>query len=438
MKHLKAIIITVISIIIVVLVLLIALLRKDETGEIISNHQNTPIVEYEGTEDYKKDNEIQISDYFITNFCINNYLNYTNKNSSVFFEAVENNKQKYNETTQKSAVYNLLSKNYIQTNAITQENVLSKIELQEKKQSFYPLEIDEEVGQTTSSFKIKGIAKDTEDKNPHMVYCIVNLDYNNETYSIEPISEESYTNYKLATVESVERNDYNTYVIPTINEATIAREYLSMYKFITFANPKFSYEKMTEEYRNKRFGSLENYTQYLKDNYSELSGANAEEYAFNMDQNVPQYVVKDQYQNLYIFNAKSPLDYTVSLDTYTLENEKFNTTYDSAETHKKCQMNIDKFFQMINRQDYKTSLNVLADSFKQTSKITSEAALKNIANSIFFKYNKIEFVDFDEIGNDTYSYSIKLTDLLGQNKGEKKITIIMQLKENREFVMSFS
>ena len=153
---------------------------------------------------------------------------------------------------------------------------------------------------------------------------------------------------------------------------------------------------------------------------------------------IPQYVIKDQYENLYIFDAKTPLDFTVKLDTYTLEEQKFNSTYDNAENYKKVQMNIDKFFQMINRHDYRTSYAHLADSFKQTSRMTSEDEFAKVAKQLFWTYNKVEYVDFEEIGNNTFSYNLTLSDLTQKSSEKKNITIIMQLKENRDFAMSFS
>ena len=42
------------------------------------------------------------------------------------------------------------------------------------------------------------------------------------------------------------------------------------------------------------------------------------------------------------------MKYTVALDTYILEQEKFNATYLKATNKEKVSMNISKFFDMIN------------------------------------------------------------------------------------------
>ena len=66
-------------------------------------------------------------------------------------------------------------------------------------------------------------------------------------------------------------------------------------------------------------------------------------------------------------------------------------------------------------------------------------ACKNwqIRENKFFTYNNVEYVKCDEVGNNTYAYEIKLTDLTGNNQEEKTITIIMKLNDEDNFEMSF-
>ena len=70
------------------------------------------------------------------------------------------------------------------------------------------------------------------------------------------------------------------------------------------------------------------------------------------------------WNNYYIIKEKAIMNYTIGFDTYTILTEKFKETYDKSGDEYKCQMNINKFFQMINRKDYKTSYKCLADSYK--------------------------------------------------------------------------
>ena len=271
--------------------------------------------------------------------------------------------------------------------------------------------------------------------NKKEVYYILFIDENENLFSIMPINSNLYASYTLKNnIDKIQNREYNIYNLSSLNDEQKATEYFEAYRFLTLANPKYTYEKMSEQYRNKRFGTLENYIQYVKDNYIEFKNIIPQKYLISYNE---QYVVQDQNQNYYIFDTTDALNYFVRLDTYTIEEEKFTTTYESAKSEQKVQMNIDKFFQMINRQDYRTSYSILDESFKAKN-IRTQDDFEKIVKSRLFKYNTIKFVDYKDLGSNTFAYNIKLSDLTKQNPGEINMTIIMRLKEGTDFVMSFS
>lgn len=242
---------------------------------------------------------------------------------------------------------------------------------------------------------------------------------------------------KIYQDEIIEDYTYNNYTFEQKSELDMAKEYFNLTKYYNLYDTDYLYNKMSEEYRTKRFGNIDNYRKYIQDNVQELQNSTIKQYLVNNSGNFTQYVVKDQYENLYIFDTKSVLNFTIKLDTYTIEEEKFKTTYESANNEKRVQMNIDKFFQMINRQDYRTSYSALDESFKAKN-IRTQDDFEKIIKSRLFKYNTINFVEYNDLGSNTYAYNIKLTDLTKQKDGEVNMTIIMQLKEGTDFVMSFS
>lgn len=242
---------------------------------------------------------------------------------------------------------------------------------------------------------------------------------------------------KIYQEEAIDDFTYNGYMFENKSEMDMAKEYFNMTKYYNLYDTDYLYNKMTEEYRTKRFGNIENYRKYIKDNQNELQNSTIQKYLVNYNDDNIQYVIKDQYENLYIFDTKTILNYTVKLDTYTIEEEKFTTTYSQSNAEKKVQMNIDKFFQMINRQDYRTSYNCLAESFK-SSRIKTQADFELIAKNRFFKYNTISFESFKELGSNTYSYLVKLKDFTGEKADEISMNVIMQLTDRTDFVMSFS
>ena len=130
------------------------------------------------------------------------------------------------------------------------------------------------------------------------------------------------------------------------------------------------------------------------------------------------------------------MNYTLKLDTYTIATDKFKETYASAVDEKKVQMNIDKFFQMINRHDYKTAYSCLAESFKNNY-FNTEEEFEEYAKDRFYAYSSMEFKSYEKTGSDIYVFKVELKDLLEENSESREINIIMQLQDDLDFRMSF-
>ena len=289
------------------------------------------------------------------------------------------------------------------------------------------------------TFKVAGVIQNLEYKNASRMYFIVNVDYSNNTFSIQQLRENEYEKYnkEFDTEKTIKNNGNNIFYDSNIDVQKISVEYLNLYKFLTLADPQITYNMMTEEYRNKRFGTLDNYKQYVKDNYEEFVGIYANKYLTNNTEKAIQYVVKDQYENLYIFDVESTMDYTIKLDTYTIDEEKFKATYNSVDEEKRIQMNIDKFFDMINRQDYRTSYRCLDNTFKKNN-YNNEKAFENFIKSKLFKYNKYSVKELRSVGSNTYACRLYISDKTTEDGASVQMTVIMKLLEGTDFTMSFS
>ncbi len=147
-----------------------------------------------------------------------------------------------------------------------------------------------------------------------------------------------------------------------------------------------------------------------------------------------EYICLDQYGNYYIFTENAIMDYTVILDTYTIDLPEFTEKYDNGTEQQKVALNIDKFMQSINAKDYKYAYGCLADSFKNNYFKTQEE-FENYARENFYESNTVGYNEFNTQG-DVYTYSVILTD---KNTGEQKTkTFIMRLGEGTNFEMSFN
>lgn len=338
-----------------------------------------------------------------------------------------------NENDRLQALYDLFDRNYINSNKISLNNIKQYVSDIDLNTELIPISMKVKYGDNVNTFVLKAYLK--SDKLVQKNF-IVRVNNKNETFSIE------FKNDDLNTEENqldIEKNNFNSFEIENITEEESILKYLEYFKKITLKYPQVAYENyFDEEYREKRFGNLENYKKYINDNLEELQYVQIVKYFSDTttDNNL-YYVGIDQYENIYTFTISASMQYKLKLDNYTIPTDTFKEEYKVANSEKKVQMNIDKFIQMINRHDYKTSYNCLVDSFKSNYfKIQEE--FENYIKNNFFAHNELKFKNIEEKENNIYACTIQLTDLTGENSEIKEITIIMKLNDNLDFEMSFS
>ncbi len=432
--------------IIIILLLFIKQQNKDEYSNKIENKEAVKEVFEQENMIHKIDTNRQ---YFYVKECIEKYKQYA---TEIYNMDGLNDYQKQISFTQ---IKSLIPEFVINDLGINNNNIIEKLGLPDciiridniyvSKQTINQKEYIQKTN--INAYIVEGIIINPTNgqiiKNNYKLIAV--LDELNERFLIIPqeymeskgISVEEGKSLRIFENEEIEDFQYNGFYTEEKSELDMTKEYFNLTKYYSLYDIDYLYNKMSEEYRNKRFGNIETYRKYIKDNYNELQSSTVQKYLVNNNNGITQYVIKDQYENLYIFDAKSILDFTIKLDTYTLEEEKFKTTYEKADNQRKVQMNIDKFFQMINRQDYRTSYNVLDEQFRMNT-LKSKDNYDIIMKNRLFKYNIVNYMNYKDLGSNTHSYTIKLTDLTKQKNNEINMTIIMKLKEGTDFVMSFS
>ena len=435
MEKIKKMFLLLLVIILILIILLFIVIRKTNNSE----DKETKEKEKAFVEEILDVPDVEITDYFIIKSCVQGYVDALDKTNSVYYVTQENGEQIYDSNLQKQTLYSFLSSSYINSNSITENNIDNFIKITNEKYRFYPIEIKKMNDNEVRTFKVAGAIQNLEYKNAARVYYIVNVDYSNNTFSIQQLGEKEYYNYNKQNdaEKSIKNNGNNVFYNSNIDVQKISVEYLNLYKFLTLADPQITYNMMSEEYRNKRFGTLDNYKKYVKDNYEDFVSIYANKYLSNNTDKAIQYVIQDQYENLYIFDVKSTMDYTIKLDTYTLDEEKFKTTYNSSDEAQRVQMNIGKFFDMINRQDFRTSYNCLDETFRKNN-VKSEKEFENFINNNLFKYNNYSVKELKSVGSNTYACRLFISDKTTEGGGNIEMTVIIKLLEGTDFVMSFS
>ena len=437
MKYIKYIIVALLIIIILIISIILGMSKKQKNVDIEDSYDNGADVVNINTDIKKVDNA---SLYYTVKNCLDSFY------KAINMEIVEGNEDDYveggeisystlmgvnNIEEKNKIIFDKLNNSFIKDNEITQNNAYQK--LVSIVGSNYTIDdmyiID---GENIKNFYVYA----ENQNNDKLLYNVI-LDVDNMTYSIKLLQYADYTRLSKDDDVGIEKNSNNVFEYSKTTDEQMSKNYFYDFKNLIVNNSQYAYDKFDDEYSKKRFGSIFEFQEYINNNKNELYNLTIKKYSVNITNEYTEYICQDQYGRNYIFKVTNVMDYTVQLDTYTIPTEKFKTEYDKAESEKKVQMNIDKFIQMVNRHDYKTSYNCIADGFKNNYFDTQDK-FENYIKNAFFEYNNFEFENIEQKGNNLYTCTVTLTDLTGNSKDTKKITIIMQLNDNYDFKMSFS
>lgn len=391
--------------------------------------------------------------YYSVKGILNNYIKMikeANGDEYIAFSRLKQSKEEAIAGLQQeatTAILEMYDDIYIENANINEEKILENAQQYKQQGDYsknmaYNLKIKEmylgELSQTVNlifvNFEINGI----EDN------MLIKLDVQNRTYSIfgrEYIDEKGYsTTTAIEDIEidsqPVESNNYNTFDYIQADEKYIVNQYFSEYQSQLLNNRQFAYQLLNDEYREKKYENQEEFDQYIEQNYESMQSMYLSEYQVHEFDEYKEYVCLDQNNRYYIFLEKSITDYSVLLDTYTIDLKDFTDKYNGASTSMKVGMNAEKILSAINDKDYRYVYNKLDENFRNNT----FGNLENFGvymNDHFYNQNDIEYTDFTEEGN-IYIYNATLKNAQDTEAEGKKLTIIMQLLEGTDFVMSFS
>ena len=437
MKNKKTLIILISVIIVTILVLLIVLKivknKKSEEEYIKSeNPELTTTLDI-----FELDNE---KEFFTVENCINKYFRYLDDSNS-------------------KGVYNTLNGEYISKMGITEANAIQNTyQLSDGFERFYAkdmyyreISFDQEY-----QYFVYGDLLGKDYSSIKNIYIVINIDIKNNSFNITiptnvEIDKQEYLNImeelkkgntneyifvKDQATSSIELNEYNEIDYYITTDPYALDRYLDNYGIMAAYYPEIAYELLDEEYRNKRFGSLEEYKKYVTDNEYRLTSATLSQYNISEKDGYYQYVLIDTNGNYYIFKVTGIMQYTLIGDFYTLGLEEIDSKYDESSTQDKVAINIQKVIAALSSKDYKYVYSKLADEFKANNYPTLESFETYISGKVYGN-RKIEYKDFSNEGNVNIC-DISLVGSRASDGDPINMQIIMQLKDNRDFVMSFS
>lgn len=434
MKKIQTAII-VIALIIMIIIISIVIIKKNEDNNKTSLENN--ISNTVGNNSIEENNIVQNDklsrmEYTILNKAANTYIQTINKNNSIYFDM---NNDEINVKERNKYVLSLLSDSYINRNKINSNNLEEHIEFLEEQLFLVPIKMKRIKSENIKTYVIDGITINMNYNLKDEIRLIINIDYQNKTFSVEPTLDNYDEINNVDIVNNIEKMDNNEYTIKNINIENIVKEYMNNLKRMMLAKPELAYEHLDEEYRNKRFGSLDKFKEYIEKNKEEIKKMYIDKYLANSFEDYSQYVGKDKYNNTYIFNEKDPLDYTILLDTYTINSNEFKQAYDESKDEYRVKLNTDKWIKMLNNRDYENAYKCLDRKFRE-EKFGTEEEFEEYMREKFPLHYKLSVGITEEV-NGVYKQRIILQDITGESNEQIENTIIMQLKDNYEFVMSF-
>ena len=111
----------------------------------------------------------------------------------------------------------------------------------------------------------------------------------------------------------------NEYVPVYVTEEDMAKKYLNDYKNNMLNDEEVAYNSLNKEYRDKRFGSLNKYKEYVNNSISiSTYSMEVDKYSVSSLSGDKIFNIYDKSGNQYIIREKSIMNYEVYLDEYTV------------------------------------------------------------------------------------------------------------------------
>ena len=446
MQKVKKVII-ILGIILIVIISIIAILtiNKIRIGNLLKDKVTTT--------EYKQEKTLQLVDdkldFYAIQDCVEKYYIYYARtfNAEDYYSMTygrANNSETIKEYEQKSAtvLYNMLDEELKQTEEITIENIKTKLkQIKISSVNIINMYVCEQ-SENINIYIAEGILKEENTDNIMQFQIIINLNIPNRTFSIIP-QEYVEKNYKdieigkgidINVPESIPENDNNTFRYKKTSEETYVQDLFAKLKDEIKYYPELAYNNLDEEYRNKKFESLEDFKKYINNNEEKYSKMQVKEYQKTIEDDYTQYICVDQDGNYYIFRETSLMQYNLMLDTYTIDLSDFIEKYDSSEENVKVALNIEKLRQAIKDGDYKYVYNKLDNTFKSNNFKTLEI-FENYIKDNFSGANNVEYKQYEQITG-VHVYNLGITNSSEGNTINAKV--VMQLKDERDFAFSFS
>lgn len=449
MKNLKRVIIILTIIIFFILIITIYFINKGQKMRDEEGNMEEP--EYiEGS--YTADNIIKKLDnrdeYFIIKSILQkietyiDYLDYDLSQTRIQFENTEEEEQFLDEYKQQGIdiIKSIMPKEYIQKFNVNDETIYQELIDYANKN----IVIDDiYVCENSENIKTYFLYSNLKELNKELPLEIV-VDCSNNSFNVMledyitdmNISRENIVGTNIEqNIKSIDTNEYNIYDIPNNSDQMYIQELFQEYKGYLENDYERAYNMLYNDYKQKRFNNLESFKNYIDNNLSHILEMELSKYKINNYDDYTEYICINEYGDYFIFRETAVMDYTVILDTYTIDLPEVIQKYNNGNEQVKVGMNIEKIIAALNSKDYNFVYDKLDESFKN-SKFNSIEKFEEYMKRELYETNQVEYIKFSKEGS-TFIYELNIEEF-NNNTNSKNVTVIMKLLEGTNFIMSFS
>lgn len=372
------------------------------------------------------------TDYFTIESIVNRYINLVNEKS---------NNLKY-----------ILSKQYLNNYNINDSNIFEKSNVPslQNNSQIYKLIINKmlttQIDENTNIFIVSGVCRITDSNLKFNVDVLIEINSKNNSYAIFPrqyVLDNKFNNLnnnsKIEgfTKEEIIKNDFNQIVYSVLNDSEMAAEYYNNYKELLANYTDRAYELLDNEYKSKKFGSKNNFINYIENNKTMFSLSDIEKYKVIKKNNKMYYICIDSFDNKLIFEQQDAImKYSVFMDSYTVAIPEEKEEYLKLDVNGKTQYILSNIISMINTKDYETIYNNLDNTFKENN-FKSINELEKYIKENFYEINSFEINDINDDNEEYRAFECKIINMRDKTENKTATIVIKPIEEN-SFTMSFS
>lgn len=286
---------------------------------------------------------------------------------------------------------------------------------------------------------LEGITIETYMASGDNGYYKITIDKESLKYNIEEIDSKTYESAKEGNIdlEEINQDSKEGFEYLTITEEKMCRIYLERFSELQISKPKEAYELIEENYRKERFPNYKDFEEYVSKLKTQIQESVLSKYSVQHLGDYTEYTLVDTFNHSYTIIATGVMNYKIRLDNYTIKVADYDKNYAKLSEKEKVASNIYIFLSMVNMKDYEHAYKLLDDTFKKNNFKTLNQ-FKEYINNNFFLYNiEVAKGEIQEQGK-FYVYKTKIAENNSRAAEQKDLTIVMQLKEDSDFVISFS